>query len=175
MAGSKYIKIPTDFFDREPIATIGRLQDGDGAILLYLKMMFDAYDHNRKGILDIAGIQLTDHILHVIYRHDNIGTLLSILEEHRLIKRDETSIQTFKFWEEERDRNTQEYKEWRSAVYKRDGYKCVECGNKKQLQAHHIKPWKWYEEGRYQVDNGITLCRKCHLKAHGGCWHSGRC
>lgn len=173
MARSKYIKIPTDFFEREPIATISGMQEGDKVILLYLKILFDAYDYNRKGIFDIAGIQLTDPILGVIYRYENIGKLLPILEEYGLIKREETSIKAFKFWEEERDRNTQEYKAWRSAVYKRDGYKCAYCGSKAKLQAHHIKPWKWYEEGRYQVDNGITLCRKCHLKAHGGCWHNG--
>jgi hypothetical protein len=29
------------------------------------------------------------------------------------------------------------------------------------------------EELRYDVTNGITLCRSCHLKAHGGCWRNG--
>ena len=51
-----------------------------------------------------------------------------------------------------------------------DGFKCAECGETKELQVHHIKPWKNNKELRYVVSNGITLCRKCHLKAHGGNW-----
>ena len=63
-------------------------------------------------------------------------------------------------------RDSAEYKEWRKSVYERDGYKCVLCGSKEKLNAHHKKSWKSYPELRYKLDNGITLCEKCHIKFH---------
>ena len=65
------------------------------------------------------------------------------------------------------ERNTPEYKLWRLAVYKRDEFKCKKCGLKmnwkgKQLNAHHIRPWADYPVLRYDINNGITLCYKCH-------------
>jgi len=57
-----------------------------------------------------------------------------------------------------------EYKEWRTSVFKRDNYTCVICGAKGgYLEADHIKPWALYEALRYEVDNGRTLCKTCHI------------
>jgi 5-methylcytosine-specific restriction endonuclease McrA len=64
-------------------------------------------------------------------------------------------------------RNTPEYKEWRLAVYARDHWTCQDCGrhcDEHQIVAHHKKPFKDYPELRYAVENGITLCRRCHLE-----------
>jgi hypothetical protein len=56
-----------------------------------------------------------------------------------------------------------EYREWRTSVFKRDNYACQKCGVVKcYLQAHHIKSWAKYPELRYEITNGITLCRDCH-------------
>lgn len=63
-------------------------------------------------------------------------------------------------------RDSTEYKEWRQAVYQRDNYKCVICGSKEKLNAHHIKSWKKYPELRYDISNGITYCEKCHIAYH---------
>lgn len=63
-------------------------------------------------------------------------------------------------------RDSVKYKEWRKAVYERDNYRCVKCGSKTKLNAHHKKSWKHYPELRYNIDNGITLCEKCHIKLH---------
>lgn len=61
-----------------------------------------------------------------------------------------------------------EYKSWRSAVYKRDNFTCQHCGQYgRDLIAHHIKSWADYPELRFDVDNGLTLCRACHDKLHG--------
>ena len=64
-----------------------------------------------------------------------------------------------------RIRNSLEYKIWRRAVFERDGYVCVwggkEHGNK--LQAHHIKPFAYFPELRFDANNGRTLCRQCHM------------
>lgn len=64
-------------------------------------------------------------------------------------------------------RESEEYKEWRLAVFKRDDYTCNLCGNRgKALNAHHKKPWAKYPELRFDVDNGITLCEDCHNIFH---------
>jgi len=66
-------------------------------------------------------------------------------------------------------RKTKEYKEWSISVYKRDRYICQDCGIKcqaKNIVAHHIKPFADYPESRFDIDNGVTLCRSCHFKLH---------
>lgn len=64
-------------------------------------------------------------------------------------------------------RNSYKYIQWRENVYKRDNYTCQQCGETGKIQAHHIKEWKDHKELRYDVDNGITLCRTCHENIHG--------
>ena len=54
------------------------------------------------------------------------------------------------------------YTEWRRAVFERDNYKCVLCGNGGQLNAHHIKSFSKYPDLRLYVNNGMTLCCTCH-------------
>ncbi len=56
-----------------------------------------------------------------------------------------------------------EYKYWRDAVFKRDNYTCQICDQYSgHLHADHIKSWAEYQELRYDVSNGRTLCRACH-------------
>lgn len=57
---------------------------------------------------------------------------------------------------------------WSIAVKKRDNYKCVECDSSENLHSHHIKPKSLYPELRYDLDNGVTLCKSCHFKIHFG-------
>lgn len=61
-------------------------------------------------------------------------------------------------------RKSFEYKEWRKAVFERDGYKCVACGAKGYLQADHIKPFALFPKLRFEISNGRTLCIPCHKK-----------
>lgn len=57
------------------------------------------------------------------------------------------------------ERRIEGYKEWRSAVYERDGYICQHCGKGAgQLQAHHIIPFSTDKSLRLEITNGITLC-----------------
>jgi hypothetical protein len=70
------------------------------------------------------------------------------------------------------DRDSKEVREWRAAVLKRDGFKCVECGETDGLHAHHIARWSDFPSLRVIIDNGVTLCADCHLATHGG--HYGR-
>jgi 5-methylcytosine-specific restriction endonuclease McrA len=50
-------------------------------------------------------------------------------------------------------------------VFERDNYKCVKCGEEKPLHCHHIDPVKGNPIESADIDNCITLCKKCHKKA----------
>ena len=72
----------------------------------------------------------------------------------------------------ERERKSKRYKEWRLSIFKRDNYTCQECGirnfkgNGKTIKLHadHIRPFAYYPELRFMVSNGRTLCEDCHRK-----------
>ena len=51
---------------------------------------------------------------------------------------------------------------WRKKVLKRDGNTCQCCNSDFQLEAHHLYNYKDYPDLIEDLDNGITLCRKCH-------------
>ena len=69
--------------------------------------------------------------------------------------------------EEKRIRQTPEYRSWRLAVYRRDHFTCQDCGKKpKQIVAHHVKPFDEFPSLRFDVSNGVTLCRACHRYRH---------
>lgn len=54
-------------------------------------------------------------------------------------------------------------KEWRDIIFKRDNWTCQQCNLKGVfLEAHHIKSWAHYPELRFDIANGITLCKECH-------------
>lgn len=64
-------------------------------------------------------------------------------------------------------RETPEYKTWRIAVLERDEYTCQHCRKTGGiLHAHHIKTFKMNPESRYEINNGITLCKQCHEDLH---------
>lgn len=60
------------------------------------------------------------------------------------------------------------YYSWRSDVYERDNYTCQCCGNNKSgnLIAHHLNSYNWDKKHRTDINNGITLCRRCHSNFH---------
>lgn len=72
------------------------------------------------------------------------------------------------------ERSTNEYINWRKSIYCRDLYTCQKCGAKNKkgnkipviLNAHHIYNWNDFPDKRYDLNNGITLCRDCHNKFH---------
>lgn len=72
----------------------------------------------------------------------------------------------------ERHRDNAAYRNWRKAVFDRDYYTCQCCGARNgngttvYLEAHHINNWSTCEDERYSIDNGITLCKDCHISFH---------
>ena len=66
---------------------------------------------------------------------------------------------------EKRLRQSIKYRDWRSKVFERDLYTCKKCGVcGTYLHAHHIKKFSKYPNLRYDITNGITLCKECHIK-----------
>lgn len=78
-----------------------------------------------------------------------------------------------------------QYREWRNAVYSRDGYKCQMCGKLGgDLNAHHNKRVmeiireyniETIEQAErcallWDVSNGIALCKPCHSKMESAQW-----
>lgn len=64
--------------------------------------------------------------------------------------------------------------EFRNAVFKRDGHKCIVCGEKAiydksldpiNLSPHHIIERRLFSNGGYFLNNGASLCEKHHLEA----------
>lgn len=69
--------------------------------------------------------------------------------------------------DEERIRNRSGHRanNWRFAVYQRDNRICFICGGKGDI-AHHIYGYHWAENMRYDINNGVTLCKSCHSRFH---------
>lgn len=64
-------------------------------------------------------------------------------------------------------RSVPEYAEWRRSVFERDDYTCQRCGKRGgKLNAHHLKPFAKYIDHRFEINNGVTLCEKCHRTVH---------
>ena len=84
---------------------------------------------------------------------------------------------------------SQEWKEWRKKIFKRDNYTCQKCYSENcLLHPHHLNPFKFsriinYLKNKYGTEklyniaikyeplwdpnNGITLCVDCHKKTTG--------
>lgn len=69
---------------------------------------------------------------------------------------------------DKRLRHSLKYFIWQQEVYKKDNCICRICGSKKDIVAHHLKLFSGFPELRFDVNNGIVLCRSCHGKVHFG-------
>lgn len=100
------------------------------------------------------------------------GVPIKSLSEILQGKRGGENNANYKPWltEEDRDRrrDTHKNKEWRGSVFNRDGHMCLACGDDRggNLCAHHILPYSIAKNKRWDVENGATLCKSCHVKFH---------
>jgi len=69
-------------------------------------------------------------------------------------------------------RRSLKFRKWREDVFERDNYVCQICGffsgqgKHIDLHPHHIKPFSDFPDLRFDVKNGVTLCRNCHMNLH---------
>lgn len=68
--------------------------------------------------------------------------------------------------ENNRLRQSQKYEIWRRSVFERDDFSCRVCGKCGDVNAHHIENFADFPEARFDTDNGITFCEKCHEEFH---------
>ena len=55
--------------------------------------------------------------------------------------------------------------DFKDKVYDKSS-ECYICGEKNNLTIHHIQPKNLYPEEKYNIDNVILLCDKCHKLIH---------
>jgi len=58
-----------------------------------------------------------------------------------------------------------EHEYWKPLIFKIWGDKCTICG-KPASTAHHFYPKGTYKMLRFDLDNGVPLCRGCHFRLH---------
>ena len=56
---------------------------------------------------------------------------------------------------------------WRASVFGRDRNRCVMC-NTPAVDVHHIIDRSAFEDGGYDINNGVSLCERHHLEAEQG-------
>jgi ribosomal protein L37AE/L43A len=70
------------------------------------------------------------------------------------------------FNKDERARIGSLLKSWRKQVLNKFKKKCNICGNGEKLHAHHLNGFLLDPANRLNVENGVCLCKKCHIKFH---------
>lgn len=64
-----------------------------------------------------------------------------------------------------RARTSPKYDRWRDQVLARDYYICNDCFTQGlEVEAHHLFSFSEWEELRFDIDNGVTLCKEYHDK-----------
>ena len=161
-------KIRYEFFQQKEIKKLRNTVDGDTYTKVYIKLL--EYSYQDDGIIYFEGTEENIYeqlSLEFDEKYENIEFLLKFLYKENLLEIINDDTIKLKYFKLSRDRNSPEYKEWRKEVFTRDNYTCQHCKTHgTQLEAHHIKPWALYPNDRFDVNNGITLCVKCHKRVH---------
>jgi 5-methylcytosine-specific restriction endonuclease McrA len=55
---------------------------------------------------------------------------------------------------------------WAREVRMAYDYHCVICNRATKLSAHHIFSKSKFPELKFNLNNGILMCRKCHMELH---------
>lgn len=72
------------------------------------------------------------------------------------------------------DRSREIQPELRAMCLERDYYSCIKCGSQEDLECHHFEGVELNPILSADLDNVVTYCSNCHLKAHQeiGCRYS---
>jgi hypothetical protein len=68
--------------------------------------------------------------------------------------------------EREDRRALKQYVDWQKAVLKKYNSTCQFCGQKRNPACHHLNGYKWCIEQRFDPNNGVVLCKRCHVEFH---------
>lgn len=132
-----------------------------------IELLAADYDVTTEELTNIVNYSIKIGLLNI-----EDGKLFSLTHKQRL---EVVSEYRERHWnwkggitnERHRIRESALYKKWRVQVFERDKYICQSCGKiGGKLNAHHIKPFSVYPELRLDIDNGITLCKECHIELH---------
>lgn len=64
-------------------------------------------------------------------------------------------------------RNLVGLRQWRSAIFVMFDFECDLCDRSNcRLEAHHLNSWAAHPEQRFDLMNGVALCRECHNQFH---------
>lgn len=165
-----YLKLKDNFFDSEEMKVFENSNYYDEIVISYIKLLCKS-DFYKRGYRIIKHKNIDSLILIDIYL-SNLKELKNIvitnLKIYNLIeiRKFEIIIKDINI-DLERNRASKEYINWRNNVFKRDNYSCQFCSiSGCKLHAHHIEYWSINKEKRYDINNGITLCIKCHKNLH---------
>lgn len=170
MADVKWIKIPSNFFELDVIQEIDKSPHRDETLLILIQLITISNKKFPRNKFQISkGFNLSDEVICSVLKIEPESwlTAKNILMDLEIIKIIGDTLFIKDFWKTSRDRNSKEYTEWRLNVFKRDKYTCQHCHKTGgELEAHHKIRWVDDISKRYEVDNGITLCKKCHKETH---------
>lgn len=72
----------------------------------------------------------------------------------------------FMLLEDKSQSNRPAYYKWRKQILIRDNNKCQVCGSVEKIEPHHLYSWVAYPALRFDLGNGIALCRSEHQEFH---------
>lgn len=160
---NSFIKIPSNLFEYKEIKILN-----DKQLVGYLKLLVCSNIVYGKDIAikvyEFEDLDKYTYIDNTMYINEET---IKYLESLNYIKFENGYLIVNRIWNRRFIRMSNDYKLWRLSVFNRDNLTCKKCGYKgKDLEAHHIKKWSTHYDLRYDIDNGITLCKKCHKELH---------
>lgn len=171
MSNVKWLKLSTTMFEDEKIRLIEQMPDADTLLVCWFKLFLSTSKDRTLKLTNFAkDTHTNEQLLSILLEKDIefIERMVKVFTEIGVMEINYDVIQIKRFWLTNQEiRGTKEYKEWRISVFSRDEYTCQECNQiGGSLEAHHIKPFAKYEELRFELSNGLTLCVTCHKELH---------
>ena len=168
MAKKAWIGVPVDLFQNPKIKKLRKDQNGDGYLIIYLKLQLLQIWQGNKTSINLCDVATIARLINE--EEQFVYAAIRVLQKIGLISiRDDGCIETGAYGRiiDPRQRSSAEYVQWRTSVFERDDYTCQLCAKRGvRLEAHHKKSWAKHPELRYEVSNGITLCYECHKMLH---------
>lgn len=171
MSDVKWIKLSTNMFEDEKIRLIEQMPEADSILVCWFKLyLMTSKDKSLKLENFATETHSLEELLSVLLRKDVefIKRMIAVLTDVGVLVIGNDVLEVKRFWLTNQEwRSTKEYKDWRQAVFERDKFTCQICNQVGGvLNAHHIKPFAEFEELRFEVSNGQTLCEPCHKNIH---------